>query len=47
VVEPDAEVPWLEEHTKDDHMVTLDHKDEMDLCERLLTIREALLPEGE
>lgn len=33
---------WLLARTMDDHMVTLDHKDEMSLCQFVLDVRAAL-----
>jgi len=35
---------WLEEHAKNDHMNTMDHKDEMSVAESLLVIKMALTP---
>lgn len=33
---------WVADHAKDDHLVTLDHKDEVSLMETLIHLREAL-----
>lgn len=33
---------WALEHQRDDHMVTLDHKDEIDLAEFVLAVHTAL-----
>ena len=33
---------WLEEHARDDHMNTMDHKDEISVAESLLAIKAAL-----
>ena len=38
---------WLKDHAKNDHMNTMDHKDEMSLSESLLVIKAALTSSAE